>query len=592
MNTIIQLPESVTSKIAAGEVIERPVSVFKELIENSIDAGATSIEIELSEGGKSLIRVKDNGCGVRAEEIPMMVENFSTSKIKTIEDIERINSLGFRGEALASIKAVSNLTIRSKFAEESIGREISWSGNRVITDKPYQMNTGTEVIVRDLFFNLPARRKFLGSSSSESRRIAQMLNAFALSFPEVSFKLSEDGKVTRVFSSTELGERVEEIVGYDVFEKLTPVTFESSGIRVSGFVSTPDYTRGNRTLQYSFVNGRYIKNKLIYHAIQQAYTSTIPANRFPVVIIFISISPEEIDVNVHPSKAEIRFRDERTVHRILVQAIRSAIGIPEEDKAGESSIYRGIIPPSWAGTSENARDNEGIIQTGETIQENLNFSFDMKGAGFSTVAESPASLFDEENGNITLDHTANLYWQLHNSFILIQIRNGMVIVDQHAAHERVLYDRAVKSLAEGKASIQSLLFPATIELSPEEYINFEELSEILPLIGFDIEAFGLRTILVRGIPAGVKNWEDGRLVQEILAPEGRNTRRFVVDDFLKNYACKSAIKAGMKLSLEEMQNLIDSLFATDFPFTCPHGRPTMLRVSLADLERKFHRSVK
>jgi len=588
---INRLPDEVSGKIAAGEVIERPASVVKELIENSIDAEASSIAIEIVDGGKSLIRVVDDGIGVPYEDLPLMVENFSTSKIKGIEDISRIETLGFRGEALASIKTVSLLTIRSKVREADIGREVTWNGGEVVSDEPCQMNPGTDITVRDLFMNFPARRKFLGSGSSEARRIHSLINAFALSCPSISFKLTDGGRDIFNLPAKELGERVEDILGPEVFDALRFFEYESSGIKVSGYASLPDYTRGNRSLQFSFVNGRFIRNRLIYHAVQQAYVSTIPHDRYPVVVLYIDVPPDSVDVNVHPSKAEIKFRNEAVVHRVLVHALRVAIGTGGQvEGRSEQEFYRGIVPPSWQGRTGVGDAGGDEADTGEESQGSLPLGFESRDLGFSSVAESPAPLFGDDNQPVS--HSAQLYWQLHNSYILIQIRSGMVIVDQHAAHERVLYDRAVKNLSDGKAVIQSLLFPATIDLTPEEYTTYEELSEVLPAIGFDIEPFGLRTILVRGIPSGVKNWEEGKLLQEILSAHSEGSRRFAVEDFLKNYACKSAIKAGMKLSIEEMQSLVDSLFATSFPFTCPHGRPTILRVSLAELEKRFHRTVK
>ena len=590
MGIVKRLPKEVAARIAAGEVIERPASAVKELVENSLDAEASSISIELDDGGKTLIRVTDDGVGIDYDDVGLAVENFSTSKIEDFEDITRVTTLGFRGEALASIRAVSDLTIRSKRRDGEIGREMVWKGETLVKDRPYQMNPGTDILVRKLFHDLPARRKFLGSGSSELRRILSLINSYAVAYPVVSFKLVEGGRELLNLVGGELGERIEAILGSKVFDYLEYFNYESSGIKISGYASLPDFTRGNRSMQFYYVNGRPVRNRVIYHAVQQAYYSTIPRDRYPAVILFLEIDELRIDVNIHPTKSEVKFENEGVIHRGVVQAVRSAIGISSvSSDDGENKLYRGVMPPSWKGERErDEHSSSGYSPTIELFSENSTSEGGPQ-EQFSFVSDSPLSLFEDSSGQEAV--SSSLYWQLHDSYILIQIRKGMVIVDQHAAHERVLYDMAVKNMSEGKALIQSLLFPSTIELTPEEFRRYEEFSEILPAIGFDIEPFGLRTILVRGVPAGVKNWDEGRLLKAILDTEETN-RTFAVDDFLKNFACKSAIKAGMKLSLEEMQNLVDSLFATDYPFTCPHGRPTMLRVYLADLEKRFHRTVK
>ena len=586
MAPIQKLTPEVSAKIAAGEVIERPSSAIKELIENSLDAGATRISIELVEGGKAFIRIEDNGGGIPSPELPLAVESFSTSKISRVEDISRVGTLGFRGEALASIRAVSILTIRSRGAGEEIGRELRFKAELLTADAPVVRNQGTEVTVESLFFNLPARKKFLRSPQSELRRIIAVIQGYALSFPETSFLLRENGRDVLSYPPSSLRERVEIVLGGELFTSLIPVAYTLGRTTVRGYASQSDQTRANRYMQFYFVNRRYIKDRVLSHAVNQAYESLIPRDRFPAIVLFLDVPPDEVDVNVHPTKAEVRFRNEGEIHRLVLSAIAEALQrkVSSFEETVES-VYRSVFPGPAAGVAPRRGEGgtgppgSGAPSTG-SVQE--------IGEGERTFEfhETPLSLFGEETAK-SLFTPGKLYWQLHQSFILIQIRGGMVIIDQHAAHERILFDRARINLAGAKPVVQSLLFPATIELSPDEYERYEELASVLASLGFESEPFGIRSILVRGIPALVRNWDDGRLLEEILGGEGRSG----IDEFLKSYACRSAIKAGTKLASEEMESLTDQLFATELPYTCPHGRPTMLRVSLGELERRFSRTV-
>jgi len=568
MPPIRKLAPDVSNRIAAGEVIERPASVCKELIENAIDAFAERITIEVSEGGRSIIRVSDDGIGIRAADLPLAVQNFSTSKISGIEDISSISTLGFRGEALASIGAVSLLTILSRSVEEDSGREMAWRDGAVVRDRPAARSRGTDVTVEDLFGNLPARRKFLSSPASEMRRIGSLVQTYALAYPAVSFILRGDGSDLHSYPVSTAEERVQAVLGPQVHRHLRCFEQRMGGKSLSGYISLPDLTRGNRGLQFFFVNGRAVKDRLLSHAVHQAYHALIPRERFPVLVLFLEIPAGEVDVNVHPAKSEVRFREERELHRFVLSSVREALesaGTSFEEKV--QSIYQGVFPD---------KGERAGAETGAGTVEQTSWVFN----------ESPESLFEGERRQPIVT-TGHLYWQLHQSFILIQIRGGVVIVDQHAAHERILFDAAKRSLHGEGIPVQPLLFPATLELTPEEYDRYEELSPVLPSLGFEVEPFGPRALIVRGIPAGVRNWEEGKLLQQILGDEGTD-----LDSFLKSYACRSAVKAGTELTNEEMESLTDQLFATEFPFTCPHGRPTMLRLGVADLERRFRRTAR
>ncbi len=577
MARIQKLAPETTGKIAAGEVVERPFNVVKELVENALDASATRIVLEIEGGGKRSIRIDDDGTGIAAGDIPMAVENYSTSKISKIEDIFRVRSLGFRGEALASINAVSRMTIRSMEEGMEVGREVRWAGGEQREDRPLVRKVGTEIIVEDLFFNLPARRKFLSSDASETRRIVSAIQGFALAWPGTAFVMRSNGRELLSFPAGTLEERVEMVLGPSVFPHLKPFSKSDGSLEVSGYVSMPSLTKGNRSSQFMFVNGRYVRDKLIGHAVRQAYQSIIPGDRFPVVVLMLETPPEMLDVNVHPSKAEVRFENERDVHRLVSSAVREALEdrtISFRDKV--ESVYRSIFPEDNSSDTPAGKDPQGISRTAEPGRSDWLFQ------------ESPRPLFEKDGGGAHGQTSTGLYWQLHDSYIMIEIRGGMVIIDQHAAHERILYDKARRNLEGEKAIVQSLLFPATIELSPDEYDSFEKIVDTLPGLGFEAEPFGMRTIIVRGIPAGVRNWDDGRLLRTILADLGRGLP--ATDSILRSFACHSAVRAGERLTLEEMESLTDQLFATEFPFTCPHGRPTMLRVEMRELEKRFQRT--
>lgn len=586
MPTIHTLPIEVSSKIAAGEVIERPLSVVKELIDNALDAHATKIVVEMVDGGKSLLRVSDDGDGIPAAELPVAVENFSTSKIRRSEDIENVRTLGFRGEALASIRAVGTLTIASRSRGEEVGREMRWRGAACLGDEPCVRKPGTEIIVRDLFHDLPARRKFLAGETTERRRIAALVQTFSLAFPEVGFTLREGSSDIHVYPPANLRERVEAIFGDELFPHLKGFDSTFGRMSVHGYASQPAVTRTNRSHQYLFVNRRAVHDRMLGHAVRQAYESLIPSDRFPIVVLFLDIPPDEIDINVHPAKAEIRFRKQREVHRFVSTALREVLRgntISFQEKV--ESIYRNIFPgspsPGRSAPGRERADGPSAPSTTDTVK------LGEEGPAWSLHA-APLSLFEGNDVQGMISGGA-LYWQLHQSYILIQIRGGLVIVDQHAAHERILFDAARSTVAGASPAVQSLLFPATLELTASEFERFEELSSVLPRIGFEIEPFGMRSIIIRGIPAGARNWNEGELVRDILHERGGHGSD--MEEVLKTYACRSAVKAGTKLSPREMESLTDQLFATDFPFTCPHGRPTMLHVKLSDLERRFQRTV-
>jgi len=609
------LDPSCVERIAAGEVVEKPASAVKELVENALDAGARHVIIRLRRGGLEEIVVEDDGTGIPAREIPLAVERHATSKIAGSGDLLDVHSFGFRGEALASIASVSRFSLRSRCAEEDTGMRLDIVGGRLERKEPVARHVGTTVIAADLFFNLPARRQFLKSESAEKRAVHQVVTALALAHPEVAFRLESDGKVVLdLAAALDLETRVHGIFGSSVAAHLRRFEAELQGMRVEGLCSLPTYTRGNRTGQFLFVNRRAVVDKGLMHAVQHAYREVIPGGRFPLALVFLEVPPSRVDVNIHPTKAEVRLRDGAAAHELVRHAIQDALSLRRE-RPGEgptlsqlADVRPGEGTPAQGGEGESEvpdsldRIAHEVFLHGPT--EGYSKSY---GPKWSRQKEEPRlfppSALGEESGHFVPsgapvdpglggeeNGSPQLFWQLHNTFILTQIRGALVIVDQHNSHERILYNEGKKALEGRPVAVQQLLFPTTLELSPDELAAYEVHAGDLEKMGFATEPFGGNTILVRGIPSDLRNWNDGALLRDILvdlaeATGGSDPREAI----LASYACHGAIRAGEKLTLPEMQALMDRLFATDLPYSCPHGRPTLIRIGLAELERRFQR---
>ena len=595
------LEPSCIERIAAGEVIERPASVVKELVENSIDAGATLVRVSIRRGGLEEIVVEDDGHGIPVRELPLAVERHATSKITGSGDLGSITTLGFRGEAVASIASVSRFSLRSRYFEEEIGGRLDLIGGQLDRREPIARHPGTWVRVRDLFFNIPARKEFMRSEAAERRAISQTLTALALAHPAVAFRLEANGSVVLELPvAMDLETRVHGVFGSSVAERVRRFDGEAAGMRVEGVVSLPTYTRGNRTGQFFFVNRRAVFDKGLAHAISSAYRDVVPSGRFPLAVLFLDVPTSRVDVNVHPTKAEIRLRDEGAAHELVRHSIRAALDLhrePMEESTGneardatmsaeerESLALRELVENSTWGASEGhksgpqwSRRREGPTLFGPSVMAPV-------GTDSNAGENEPAAARPEPSDGGAL-------WQVHNTFILTQIRGALVIVDQHNSHERILYDQGRQSLQGQAVPVQQLLFPATLELSPEELTAYEVHARDLERVGFVTEPFGGSTILVRGIPSGLRNWNDGALLRDVLADlaDNRSESSDPRESILASMSCHGAIKAGEKLSPPEMQSLIDRLFATDQPYSCPHGRPTVIRIGLPELERRFGR---
>jgi len=587
------LPESVINKIAAGEVVERPASVVKELIENALDAGSSEINIELNNGGKALIRVADNGCGMVQEDAILALERHATSKIREIEDLTRIESLGFRGEALPSIASVSQMVLLTQTREQKEGTRIVIEGGNIKQVSTEARSPGTTIEVRNLFFNLPVRKKFLKSTDTELRHIVQKVIEYAVAYPTTAFKLIHNGKsLYQLYSVSEQLERIRNIFGNQLTSKLIPFKIENGPLKIWGYLGPPELARTSSRHQLIYVNKRIINSRLIIHAITEGYHTLVPRGQYPWIILFLQLAPHLVDVNVHPTKREVRFSNEHWIHQQIVQAIEKtltqsnlipqiSLGDQEEVvKPGKEQEYQQRIKSSV----------ESYLQ--KELRESSDSQTTLPGFKSRKVTEGlhvrqTKVATDEQEKREELEH----FWQLHDSYIFAQIKGGVLIIDQHAAHERILYEEVMASFAGQRSTAQQLLFPVTLELSPADYLLLQDILPLLNQIGFSIRCFGGNTVVVDAIPTSVKNWEQGKMLQALLdemASYGKLSSG-LKERLAVTYACKAAVKAGDPLKPAEMEFLISRLFATENPYTCPHGRPAVIKITTDELARKFGR---
>jgi DNA mismatch repair protein MutL len=607
MPVIRTLPDDVARRIAAGEVVERPASVVKELFENAVDAGARSITVITVGGGESLIEVRDDGSGMAREDVELAPANFSTSKIHDADDLHRIATYGFRGEALASISAVSRFELISSDHDRGEGWKVRIEGKHAVESAPAPHARGTTVRVRDLFFNTPARKRFLKSSITERKRILETILAFALILPEVEIHYVDDGRhVLDLLPAPSWRERVAAVLGTGVMRHMVEVEAESGSLRVHGFVSLPSHTRGNRFSQFFFVNQRAVRERTLVHALQDAYRNVIPYKRYPVAVLSVTMSPEEVDVNVHPSKLEVRVRNERLVFATLRAAVKSALTSRSELAMAVGVAAGGAreaAAASGGAVRSRAEENAPVLFPQPSGGARIRDAFEdymqrRPGAQPAQEKDAPAppvpaarSAAGQDEARTAVPADDALYWQFNHAFIFIQVRGGVVVIDQHAAHERIIFDHSMRLLEDAAPPSQQILFSIPIELSLRELEVFRTSRQVFHKLGFTLEPFGGTSILVRGYPQGIKNWADGRLLLQIFDDiiSDRMPGNTLNEKLIASYACRSAIKAGQRLSVEEMKLLADQLFASANPYSCPHGRPTIYRLSLDEIERWFHR---
>jgi len=638
MGRIHVLSDQVANQIAAGEVVERPASVVKELLENSLDAGATRIRIEIEAGGRKLIRIVDNGHGMGRDDALLAFERHATSKLRSSDDLLSIATLGFRGEALPSIASVARLSLDTRATDEEVGTSLEIAGGNILRVEDAGLPPGTTIAVRDLFFNTPARRKFLRSESTELGHVAALVTHYALAHPQKHFELHSSTQALLIAPSVlNAGERLFQIFGRETFESLIPVAAEldfahagipepppwkrsadyekpeAGFIRLSGFVSKPELQKLNRNSIYVFVNGRLIRDRLILHAFSEAYRNIIPPTSFPVVLLFLEMPPQEVDVNVHPAKTEVRFRQSSFIHDFVRDSVRTALmnarpaasfftALTTSANASSSlmvdvSPLPGLDQPLYQPNSLVA-ESEPLIDPADTT------TFDLT---TPAVPESPGRLTFEGPGQSigydeatheaqpTLNSLATLksLGQLRDSFILATNEDGLWIIDQHVAHERVLFEKILRDRKVEAVQRQRLLMPVLIELLPAQMVTFAAIAEELERNGFEAEPFGPRTLAVKATPVGLEGRELEFVLDELLGSteksaqveneEARRTR------IAASIACHAAIKVNMPLEPAKIDWLLAELGKTEHPTSCPHGRPIALRYSLKDIQRAFQR---
>jgi len=620
------LPQVLAHQIAAGEVVERPASVVKELVENSLDAAASRIDITVEEGGRQLIKVLDDGCGMSEKDAGLAFEHHATSKISSFDDLQHINSLGFRGEALPSIASVSRTCLRTIDQDSTVGTEIRYWGGELQTVREISWVRGTELVVENLFFNVPARKKFLKTISTELSHISRQVTGYALAYPEVEFSLCHHGReLISVTSVKKHGERVFQLFGESLFENLVALDYETGGVRISGFTSLPHEQRSNGNLLHLYVNRRMVRDRVLTHAIRLAYRDLIPSSAFPVVILFVRVDPTKIDVNVHPTKSEIRFHDSNTVHGAIRRAIEQALllhrtnlsslarDIQVKSPSRADNVHRSVEryfqrnPDSSYGFP-SFRHRESEITRKElqgheipgflSPQNEESAAFDSKLRSYlQTAGDSGTAHADEIPETAYLSPVPVVLGQFVESFIVAADREGIMLVDQHVAHERILYDLALRSLESSDGvQVQRQLLPITIELTPQQHVLIEEILDQLNENGFEVEWFGKQTIVVKGVPALVKGANvqavmEGVLEElqtfDLIKQEGRIKR--LRETLAISISCRSAIKINTPLVPDKMQWLLDELFRCQNPYTCPHGRPIILRLNIEEILRGFKR---
>jgi DNA mismatch repair protein MutL len=641
MGRIRVLSDDVANKIAAGEVVERPASVVKELLENALDAGTTRVRVEVSGGGRRLIRVSDDGCGMLRDDAMLAFERHATSKLSSARDLLSISTLGFRGEALPSIASVSRLLLETRAREEQTGTLVEIAGGRMLRSEEAALAPGTQVTVRDLFFNVPARKKFLRSDQTELAHIASLVTHYSLAHPDKTFHLvSDDRELLDVAPVEKLRDRVYQVFGSQTLDELVDLGVRERAIeeppaepggeaarrvfRLSGFISRPQVQKLNRNSVFLFVNRRLIRDRLLLHAISSAYHNLMPPACFPFALLFLHCASGEVDVNVHPSKTEVRFRAQSFVHDFVRDALRealveskpvAAISLPAPQPAPQPAaelpysefsqrVEQGFLPETERAESARVPLPEFTLRGTRPAEPRFDF-----GGGAIPLAQPveeppripvpethgafPPELVPEPAQSLAALADLRPLGQIHESFIVAAGRDGLWIIDQHVAHERILFEKILRERAAGRAETQRLLMPLIVQLTPGQQVEYDRIAGELEASGFEIEPFGRRTIAVKAAPAGVGVGEVERLVGEILEIAERELRKVSMDEVRRaiaaSIACRAAIKVNMRLDEDRIGWLLRSLAATECPMSCPHGRPIALRYSLRDILKGFHR---
>ncbi|MFU8831273.1 MAG: DNA mismatch repair endonuclease MutL [Wenzhouxiangella sp.] len=581
---IQKLANHLVNQIAAGEVVERPSSVVKELIENSLDAGASKVRVEVELGGTRRIRISDNGSGIPPEQLGLALSTHATSKISSLEDLEGVASLGFRGEALASIASVSRVRIASRPQDEQSGVEIEAEGGTASEPRPNGMPAGTVVEVRDLFYNTPARRKFLRTERTEFNHIDELVRRMALANMEVSFELVHDGRAVRRLppagGAAGAVRRVGEVCGEAFVDQAMSIESEHAGLRLSGWIARPSFSRSQTDLQFFFVNGRLVRDRLVAHAVRQAYRDVLFHGRHPAFVLKLEIDPHRVDVNVHPQKSEVRFRDGRLVHDFLFSTINRALA---DTRPGQSTAS----PARFDSTRADAGGMQGSNQGG------LGLSVADSVARYGQLAAPLDSDRPRANGDGDIPPLGFALAQVHGVFVLAQNAEGLIVVDMHAAHERIVYEQLKLTWADERVKSQRLLVPERLAVSRREANALEAHGSGLQRLGFDLGLAGPETVLIRAVPTLLARADTLGLVRDVLADLaelGDSARvETAVDELLSTMACHGSVRANRRLNLDEMNGLLRDMERTERSDQCNHGRPTWVQLDMKSLDRLFLR---
>ena len=603
MSRIQLLDPRLANQIAAGEVVERPASVVKELLENALDAGADQIQVDAEQGGVKLIRVRDNGSGIGAEDLPLALSRHATSKIRTLDDLEAIGSLGFRGEALAAISSVSRLTLTSNVADSAEGWQVSVEGRDMAAQvQPAAHPRGTSVEMRDLFFNTPARRRFLRAEKTEFNHLEEVFRRIALSEFATAFRLMHNQKVVHQLpaatTDAHRAQRVAKLCGSAFMEQSIAVDIEHGGLRLHGWLGLPTFSRAQSDLQYFFVNGRVIRDRVVSHAVRQAYQDVLYHGRHPAYVLFFELDPAQVDVNVHPTKHEVRFREQRMVHDFLYRSLHRAIAevrpgaemqpARASDFSSEpSELSAASMPSQQSGLALGMPQHRAPMFSG---------AGDQQAAGYADLVRPRIEESSPAFSPVVDDVAPPLGFavaQLHGIYILAENAEGMVLVDMHAAHERITYERLKTSWAEDKVRSQPLLVPVSMAVSSREADFAEQSPEVFQRLGFIIERAGPETLIVREVPALMREANHEALVRDVLSDlltHGSSSRiEAVLDELLSTMACHGSVRANRRLTIAEMNGLLRDMEATERSGQCNHGRPTWTQMSLKELDRLFMR---
>jgi len=605
MSVIKLLSDGLISQIAAGEVIERPASVLKELMENSIDAGATEVFVEIHQGGFKQLQVTDNGTGIAVEDLPLALMRHATSKIDSQEDLQNITSLGFRGEGLASIASVSNLSLVSRHLNGEHAWKIGTEGTRLLPIEPAAHTIGTTVEVNDLFFNLPARRKFLKTESTEYAHCETVFQRIALSHPGITFSLKRNGKLRGHYPAAEIHSRISAILGEDFTQAAIQFDEFSTGTNLYGMLALPAYSRATSDTQFFFVNGRFIRDKLITHALREGYRDVLHHDRHAAFVLYFEIEPKQIDVNVHPTKTEIRFRESRAIHQFIYHAVSKTLASPHSSDAIVPMIPEPYSPNSFSQTGEQQQTTDN-----QPAKHSFKGSYyRQQSMPVRTVNQSSSPFYEILFGNQpattgmrdgnpsaqeqTFPPLGFAIGQLHGIYLLAQNAKGLILVDIHAAHERIVYEQLKASLEQRKPTVQRLLIPVTFHADSLDIATVEENQQILQSLGFEIALLSATALVIRAVPAMLQDADIEKLTRDVLQEIRGGDPKLLLNaqhnELLATIACHSAVRANRQLTPTEMNALLRQMEQTDRADQCNHGRPTWFEISLAELDKMFMR---